>query len=99
MHDFRIGIIGAAICFAFIVLSAIICVLIQIAMVEDINSKAARDAQLSWLSRDHLRILRQHRRYFPDSPLRRWFITALLLVTFGGMAFVLLVGLQLAASS
>jgi hypothetical protein len=84
--------IGAAICLAITLASAVSCLLIQIAMVAGINSKVGPGQRLSWLSRDQLRISREHRRHFPQSRLRTAFAISLSMAMAGGIGFAFCLG-------
>jgi hypothetical protein len=81
--------IGAAICLAIILASAISCLLIQIAMVSRINGKVGPDERLSWLSRDQLRILKEHRHYFPHSRLGTALMVLFAVAILGVLGFAL----------
>jgi pilus assembly protein TadC len=68
--------------------------LIRMMIIAEINSKRDARSQISFLDRDFLGILSQHRQMYPKSLLRKYIILTLALTVALGLSFTLVQNLR-----
>ena len=79
----------STLCGAFAILSAAACLVIQYAIVSAVNSKRGPQDQYPVLTRAYMALFREHRRLYPDSNLRAFYVLSLAILLVSGMTLSL----------